>query len=176
MEKLAFSLVTATRKLRPYFQALVINVLTNYSLKKAMNKLEATGQLIQQVVELSEFDMRYQPREAIKAQALADFIAKFTHTHDQQNGDQGAKRWVVRVNGLSTQHVGGIRIVLRSLEGDHLEYVVHLQFQMTNNEAEYEALLQGLELAKSLGADSVLVLGDSQLVIGQVNEMCEVKE
>ena len=65
------------------------------------------------------------------------------------------------MNGLSTQHVGGIRIVLRSLEGDHLEYVVHLQFQMTNNEAEYEALLQGLELAKSLGADSVLVLGDS---------------
>ena len=50
---------------------------------------------------------------------------------------------------------------MRSLEGDHLEYVVHLQFQMTNNEAEYEALLQGLELAKSLGADSVLVLGDS---------------
>ena len=87
MEKLAFSLVTATRKLRPYFQAPVINVLTNYSLKKAMNKLEAAGQLIQQVVELSEFDMRYQPREAIKAQVLADFIAKFTHTHDQQNGD-----------------------------------------------------------------------------------------
>ena len=46
MEKLAFSLVTAARKVKPYFQAYVINVLTNHSLKKAMNKLEATRQLI----------------------------------------------------------------------------------------------------------------------------------
>ena len=43
MEKLAFSLVTTTRKLRPYFQAHVINILTDHSLKKAMNKLEAIG-------------------------------------------------------------------------------------------------------------------------------------
>ena len=42
MEKLAFALVTAFRKLRHYFQAHVINVLTNHPLKKAMNKLEAT--------------------------------------------------------------------------------------------------------------------------------------
>ena len=47
LEKLAFSLVTATRKLRPYFQAHVINVLTNHPLKKAMHKLEAAGPLIQ---------------------------------------------------------------------------------------------------------------------------------
>ena len=41
---------------------------------------------------------------------------------------------------------------------------------------EYEALLKGLELAKSVKADSILVLGDSQLVIGQVNGICEAKE
>ena len=39
-----------------------------------------------------------------------------------------------------------------------------------------EALLLGLELAKSLGADSVIVQGDLQLVIGQVDGTCEVKE
>ena len=43
MEKLAFALVTASRKLRHYFQAYVINILTNHPLKKAMNKLEAAG-------------------------------------------------------------------------------------------------------------------------------------
>ena len=80
MEKLAFSLATATRKLRPYFQAHIINVLTDHSLKKAMNKLEAAGRLIQWVVELSEFDVQYRPREAIKAQVLVDFIAGFTPT------------------------------------------------------------------------------------------------
>ena len=47
MEKLAFSLVTTERKLKPYFQAHVINVLTDHPLKKAMNRLEAAGQLIQ---------------------------------------------------------------------------------------------------------------------------------
>ena len=57
MEKLAFSLVIAARKLRPYFQAHVINVLTNHPLKKAMNKLEAARRLIQWAVELSEFDV-----------------------------------------------------------------------------------------------------------------------
>ena len=51
-----------------------------------------------------------------------------------------------------------------------------MQYQTTNNEVEYEALLKGLELAKSVEADSILVLGDSQLVIGQVNGICEANE
>ena len=59
-----------------------------------------------------------------------------------------AKTWVVRVDGSSTLYVGGIRVVLQSLEGDKLKYMAHLQYQTTNNEVEY---LQGLELAKSLG-------------------------
>ena len=78
MEKLAFSLVIVAGKLRPYFQAHVINVLTDDPLKKAMNKLEAARRLNKQAMELNEFDVRYRPREAIKAQVLADFIVKFT--------------------------------------------------------------------------------------------------
>lgn len=65
---------------------------------------------------------------------------------------------------------------MQSLERDHLEYAIHLQFQTTNNKAEYEAFLQGLELAKSLGVDSDLVQEDSLLVIGQMKEMYEAKE
>ena len=57
IEKLAFTLITASRKLRHYFQAHVINVMIDHPLKKAMNKLEAVGRLIQWVVELSEFDI-----------------------------------------------------------------------------------------------------------------------
>ena len=92
MEKLAFSLVTTARKLRPYFQAHVINVLTDHPLKKAMNKLEAAGQLIQWAVELSEFDVRYKPREAIKAQVLADFIVEFTPASSKQDEEHGARQ------------------------------------------------------------------------------------
>ena len=56
--------------------------MTDHPLKKAMNKLEAMGWLIQWTVELSEFDIKYLSRHAIKAQALADFIAEFTPSHN----------------------------------------------------------------------------------------------
>ena len=65
---------------------------------------------------------------------------------------------------------------MKFLEADKLKHKVRLHYQTTNNEAEYEALLKGLELAKSLGAESVLVQGDSQLVLGQVNGTYEAKE
>ena len=80
------------------------------------------------------------------------------------------------MDGSSTQHVGGIEVVLQSPEGDKLKYKLRLQYQPTNNEVEYEALLKGLELAKSLEARSILILGDSQLVMGQVNGAYEAKE
>ena len=67
-------------------------------------------------------------------------------------------------------------MVLQSPEGDKLKHKVRLQYQTTNNEVEYEALLKGLELAKSVEAKSILVLGDSQLIMGQVNGIYEVKE
>ncbi|XP_065621915.1 uncharacterized protein LOC136064288 [Quercus suber] len=175
MEKMAFALITASRKLRHYFQAHVINVMTDHPLKKAMNKLEAAGRLIQWAVELSEFDIKYQPRHAIKAQALADFIAEFTLDCDDV-GEKESIKWVVYVDGSSTQHAGGVGVVLQSPEGDKLKHRVRLQYQTTNNEAEYEALLKGIELAKSVEAESLLVLGDSQLIIGQVNGVFEAKE
>ena len=92
IEKLALALITAFRKLRHYFQAHVINVMTNHLLKKAMNKLEAAGRLIQWAVKLSEFDIRYQPRHVIKAQALADFIAEFTPNCGDIEGMEDSKK------------------------------------------------------------------------------------
>ena len=71
------------------------------------------------------------------------------------------KKWVVHVDGSSTQHTGGIGVVLQSPEGDKLKHKIRLQYQTTNNEVEYEALLKRLELAKSVEARSILVLGDS---------------
>ena len=67
-------------------------------------------------------------------------------------------------------------MVLQSPEGDKLKYNICLQYQPTNNEVEYEALLKGLELAKSMEARSILILGDFQLVISQINGMYEAKE
>ena len=78
MEKLAFTLVTATRKLKPYFQAHTIIVLTDQPLKRAMSSPEAIGRMALWAIELSEFDIQYRLRTAIKGQVVADFITKYT--------------------------------------------------------------------------------------------------
>ena len=91
---------------------------------------------------------------------MADFITEFTPNYDDLEVMED-KKWIIHVDGLSTQHAGGIGVVLQSLEGDRLKRKVHLQYQATNNEVEYEALLKGLELAKSVKAKSILILGYS---------------
>ena len=80
------------------------------------------------------------------------------------------------MDGSSTLYAGGIKVILKSPEGDKLKYAARLQYQTTNNEVEFEAFLKGLELAKSLGVESVLIQGDSQLIINQVNGMYKAKE
>ena len=67
-------------------------------------------------------------------------------------------------------------MVLISPKGEMLKYAVRLQFLAINNETEYEALLAGLSLAKALGAKSLIVQSDSQLIIGQVKGDYEAKE
>ena len=118
----------------------------------------------------------YQPRSAIKAQALAKFIVEFTSSHGDLNEGDEAKTWVIYVEGSSTLYVEGIGVILKSPERDKLKYAARLQYQTTKNKVEYEALLKGLELAKSLGVESVVVQGDFLLIIGQVNGTCEAKE
>jgi ribonuclease HI len=177
MEKLAFALVTAARKLCPYFQAHTIVLLTNHPLRKAMNKPDAAGRLIQWSIELSEFDIDYRPRTTIKAQALADFIAEFTSKDDEPTEDvEQTSKWTVNIDGSSTRGSGGIGIVLKSPKGDTIKQAVRLQYTTTNNEAEYEALLAGLKIAKILWATELDMLSDSQLVVGQVNGDYEAKE
>ena len=66
MEKLAFALVIAARRLKPYFQAHTIVVLTDKPLRRAMNNPEVVGRMALWAVELSEFDIQYRPRTAIK--------------------------------------------------------------------------------------------------------------
>ena len=78
IEKLAYSLVLASRKLRPYFQAHQIFVYADQPLRQVLQKPEAAGRLLKWVVELSQFDIQYQPRTAVKGQALAYFVTEFT--------------------------------------------------------------------------------------------------
>ena len=173
IEKITFALIVASRKLRPYFQANPIIVMTDQPIRKAMNKPEAAGRMVQWAIELSQFDVEYHPQTAIKAHALADFIAEFTTPEDANRQEDF---WTKNTEGSSTQQEGGACIVITSPEKDVLKYGVQLKFPITNNEAEYEALLAGLRITRALGAEKIVLKSDSQLVIGQVGGDFKAKE
>ena len=50
---------------------------------------------------MSEFDIEYHPRQAIKAQALADFIAEFTVTEDEPSKEKPDEEWEIEIDGSS---------------------------------------------------------------------------
>ena len=108
---------------------------------------------------MSEFDIKYHPRTAIKGQIVADFTAKFTHDEDKRAKE--SPHWSIYTDGSSNRRAGGAGIILLSPKGDRVECMVRLDFSTTNNEAEYEALVAGLDLAKAAGAASVVIYCDS---------------
>ncbi|XP_024035603.1 uncharacterized protein LOC112096410 [Citrus clementina] len=182
LEKWALALVVAGRKLRPYFQAFPVSVITNQPLRQTLHKPDASGRLVKWAVELSEFDIDYKPRAAIKAQAMADFVAEFTEPEvclDQQDADIGndeTQVWQMSVDGSSGERGSGAGIVLEGPEGEEISYAVRLEFATTNNQAEYEALIAGLELAKAVKANRVKIRTDSQLVANHVSERFQPRE
>lgn len=123
-------------------------------------------------MELDEFDIQYRPRTAIKAQALVDFVAEF-----MTGGvvEEELTAWMVWIDESSNQWAGEAGVLLKIPEGDTVECVVRLQFPTTNNEAEYEAVLSDIDLAKVKGATSAIVHCNSQVVVGHITDDYEAK-
>ena len=175
IEKIAFALIVASRKLRPYFQANPILVMTDQPIRKSMNKPEAVGGMVQWAIELSKFDIEYHSRTTIKAQALSNFIAEFTIPEDD-NATNKTEQWTIRTDGSLAQKRRGVGVIIVTLGGEMLKYGVQLKFSATNNETEYKGILAGLRLGKTLRAKDLLVQSDSKLVIGQIKGEYKAKE
>ena len=101
MENHAFALVTAARKLKPYFQAHTVIVLTNKPLWRAMSSPEAARKLALWAIELSEFDIQYRPCTAIKGQVVTDVIVEFTNKEGK--GADECPRWSIHTDGSSNR-------------------------------------------------------------------------
>ncbi|CAL9002342.1 unnamed protein product, partial [Prunus brigantina] len=185
LEQLALALVISARRLRPYFQAHQITVLTNHPLRQVLQRPETSGRLVKWAIELGEFDIQFKPRPAEKGQAVADFISELTLpapsepfvTGPTSPGTEGigAERfdpsvpvWVLHVDGSANQQGCGAGLVLTTPDGGKLEYALRFGFRTSNNEAEYEALLAGLRLAKSMSARQIRIHSDSQLIVNQI--------
>ena len=124
-----------------------------------MNSPEAVGRMALWAIKLSEFDIQYRPQTVMKGQAVADFVAKYTQSEGQ--GVDGLKQWIIHTDGSSNWHAGGAGVVIQTPKGDKIECMIRLDFPTTNNEAEYEALVAGLDLTKAARAGNLIVHCDS---------------
>ncbi|XP_022158591.1 uncharacterized protein LOC111025048 [Momordica charantia] len=173
MEKVALALVTSARRLRSYFQAHTVVVLTNLPLNNIFHKPETSGRLMKWAMELSEYDIQFEPRTALKGQAMADFIAELTPPLQSAKSDLP---WTIYVDESSNERGCGAGILLLAPSGERFEYALRFNFRTSNNEAEYEALLAGLRVARGLGAIHIKVFSDSQLVVNQIKEKYQTKD
>ena len=177
MEKLILALVTAARKLRPYFQAHTIEVLTEYPMKQVLHKPETSGRLMKWAIELSEFDIRYKPKTTIKGQVLEDFVMEFTSVELAEDTQTmpDFPIWKLSVDGAANAQASSAGLILNSPEGIDIEYALRFWFPASNNEAEYEAIIAGLNLAHLMEVDQLEVCSDSQLVVKEIEDTYEAK-
>nr|KAJ0187504.1 hypothetical protein LSAT_V11C900490490 [Lactuca sativa] len=88
----------------------------------------------------------------------------------------GKELWKLYTNGTASKEGSGIGLILQSPNGKEITYVFRFNFQVSNNEAEYQALLAGLRLAKEVCAKKLAALSDSVLMINQINGTYEDKD
>ncbi|XP_075478819.1 uncharacterized protein LOC142519672 [Primulina tabacum] len=168
VEKIALALVMTARKLRPYFFSHPIVVLTNSSLGIIMTHAEVSGRMVKRTVELGEYDIEYKPRVAIKAQALTDFLIEMIQPEEEEV-------WRVFVDGASNLLGCGVGVVLIAPSGERIKLALRIDSRVTNNEAEYETVLAGLQVVREVGASRVIIYSDSQLVTQQIKGTYEAK-
>jgi hypothetical protein len=156
-----------TRKLKHYFLAHTVRVVSDRPLARVLQNKETAGWIAQWAVEIGQYDVEFIPQRAIMSQALAYFIAEWTDSGLWGIDDLPDHR-VMYFNGSYTLKGAGAGIVLIPLEGDMLKYAIQIEFPTSNNIAEYEGMVTELRLAKELGIRWLLIPGDSQLVSKQV--------
>ncbi|KAM1810853.1 hypothetical protein ACFX14_027409 [Malus domestica] len=114
----------------------------------------------------SEFSLQYVPQKVVKGQALAEFGGDDVEIDMVETRD---KYWTMYFDSSSTSVSVGVGIVIQSPTHNRWYFSLKLDFDCTNNQAEYEALVIDLGALHDLRATRVLVLGDSELVINQLN-------
>ncbi|XP_074297497.1 uncharacterized protein LOC141628227 [Silene latifolia] len=153
-------------------------------IKYMFKKSELNGRMSRWTLMLSEFDLKYVPLKAIKGRVVADFLAdnpieveivdnwsfpdeEVIHIEDDV--------WDLYFDSASNYMGYGDGILLISAKGEHVPVLIKLDFNVTNNVAEYEACLLGLRNALDFAVKKLLVHWDSSLVINQVVRTRKIK-
>ncbi|GJW57213.1 reverse transcriptase domain-containing protein [Tanacetum coccineum] len=164
---------SASKRLKRYFQAHTVVVITNQPIKQLLSSSEISGRMLKWKFELEGYDIQYRPRTAIKGQILADFIVERPEDEspDELMAEPEAlpEPWTLFTDGSSCVDGSGAGLILTNPEGAEFTYAMRFRFEATNNEAEYEALIAGLRIAEQMGVKNLQANVDSRLVANQVN-------
>ena len=190
LKKAILAVVLSMRKLPHYFQAHTVVVLTQFPLKTILRSADYTGRIAKWGTILGAFDIKYMPRTSVKGQILTDLVAEFTEPEIEELPSKGnmdeklvgtisqycLPTWEVHVDGASNQKGSGVGLVLMSPEKVIIEKSLRLDFPATNNEAEYEALLEGMTMVQRMRGKSIKLFSDSRLIVDQVRGEFEAKD
>ncbi|XP_022891604.1 uncharacterized protein LOC111406402 [Olea europaea var. sylvestris] len=160
-------------------QNAVSGVLVKEPLKHIIQKPGVSRRLLKWAIELGEFDIEFKPRPSVKAQALADFIVELNSRPWGPDGSSSSSTgvWQIFVDGASNSSGSGPRVIIISpVTLIDIQCALRFEFEATNNEAEYEAVIIAMELAINLELENIKIYSDSQLVVGQIEETFDRKD
>lgn len=170
-EKATLAVMVTARKLRHYFLSHKVVVRTNIPLKQILGKPDLSGRMVKWAIELSEYNVDFETRTAIKAQALADFLQETTRVMTYN-----MKIWKAYVDGSVIKEGSGAGIYMQAPGKQEYRFAIKFNLPASNNDAEYKALIRCLYILHGLEAYNIVVHSNSQLVKHQVLGMCEKKE
>ncbi|GKA40189.1 reverse transcriptase domain-containing protein [Tanacetum coccineum] len=180
MEKLVLALVHASKRLKRYFQAHPIIVITDQPIQQILSRPKVAGRLQKWSVELREYAIHYRPRVSVKEQILSDFIVERPEEDSSdtlmESEEELLDPWILFTNRSSCTDGLGAGLVLINPEGMEFIYVMRFRFDAMNNEAEYKALIAGQRIAEQMGVKNLQAHVDSRLVANQVNRTYVAKE
>ncbi|KAK4409603.1 Transposon Tf2-12 polyprotein [Sesamum angolense] len=187
IEKLCLALIFSIQKLKHYFQSHSIHLVSKVNpLKYVMAKPVLSDRLARWYLQLQQFEITYVPQKAVKGQVLADFLADHPMPAEWELSDdlpdedvlviEVTPPWKMYFDGASHKEGAGAGVVFVTLEGEVLPYSFTLTQNCSNNVAEYQALILGLEIAVDAKQLPLKVYGDSQLVVNQLLGLYEVKK
>jgi ribonuclease HI len=178
MEKIAYAVIMAARKLRHYFEGHRIRVITNQLLNDLFANREASTRIIKWGAELSEYVVDFERRSAIKSQVLADFVVDWTSPTQNFEGN-APEPWIVQCDRAWCYKGVGISVVVTSPMGVVIRYTARLVFanneHSTNNTTEYEALLLALRKMRALGQQTFIIRTDSKVIQEHIEKESEAR-
>ncbi|XP_028101639.1 uncharacterized protein LOC114300959 [Camellia sinensis] len=121
---------------------------------------------------------------AIKGQVVADFFLEFTKPTPTTappppptlTDPEDPHSWTLNVDGSSRREGSGAGLILTVPDGGYFKCALRFLFEASNYEAEYEALIAGLRLARDIGVSHIQVFSDSKLIVGQITGKFDAKE